>query len=386
MEGYGLTECSPIIVGNPMSTDRRPGYVGIPFPDTQVRIANPDNLDETQPDGVEGEVLARGPQIFKGYLNNDEATEAAFHGEWFRTGDMGVMEEDGFIRLVSRIKEIIITGGFNVYPGEVEEILREHPSIDDVAVVGRPREDGSEDVVACLDLADGAALDPEGLKDYCRERLTRYKVPAPSTTLRSWRRTRWARSAAARSRQTSSAASRPNRTEMFRLIDSPSDPCACRRARGAFPCRIHRSQHPAERDGRCGRRDVGKRSADVLDTAQAQLTEYFAGQRRTFELPSIRLRRPTSAPRCTRSWRKLATGRRSPTATSLSYSAAPARRGPWAVRAAPIPAHRAAVPSCAAQRWRARRLRGWSGSQTFLLTLEETRGLLRVWDMLSPQK
>ena len=177
VEGYGLTECSPIIVGNPMSTDRRPGYVGIPFPDTQVRIANPDNLDETQPDGVEGEVLARGPQIFKGYLNNEEATEAAFHGEWFRTGDMGVMEEDGFIRLVSRIKEIIITGGFNVYPGEVEEILREHPSIDDVAVVGRPREDGSEDVVACLDLADGAALDPEGLKDYCRERLTRYKVP-----------------------------------------------------------------------------------------------------------------------------------------------------------------------------------------------------------------
>jgi len=164
VEGYGLTECSPIIVGNPMSTDRRPGYVGIPFPDTEVRIANPDNLDETQPDGVEGEVLARGPQIFKGYLNNQEATDAAFHGDWFRTGDMGIMEEDGFIRLVSRIKEIIITGGFNVYPGEVEEILREHPSVDDAAVVGRPRDDGSED-------------DPEGLKDYCRERLTRYKVP-----------------------------------------------------------------------------------------------------------------------------------------------------------------------------------------------------------------
>ncbi|HAT1137475.1 TPA: long-chain fatty acid--CoA ligase [Corynebacterium striatum] len=177
VEGYGLTECSPIIVGNPMSTDRRPGYVGIPFPDTEVRIANPDNLDETQPDGVEGEVLARGHQVFKGYLNNPEATEAAFHNGWFRTGDMGIMEEDGFIRLVSRIKEIIITGGFNVYPGEVEEVLRTHPAIDDVAVVGRPRSDGSEDVVACIDLADGAALDPEGLKEFCRERLTRYKVP-----------------------------------------------------------------------------------------------------------------------------------------------------------------------------------------------------------------
>ncbi|WP_293769741.1 long-chain-fatty-acid--CoA ligase [uncultured Corynebacterium sp.] len=177
VEGYGLTECSPIIVGNPMTDDRRPGYVGIPFPDTEVRIANPDNLDETQPDGVEGEVLARGPQIFHGYLNNEEATAAAFHNGWFRTGDMGVMEEDGFIRLVSRIKEIIITGGFNVYPGEVEEVLLSHPDIDDVAVVGRPRSDGSEDVVACIDLKDGAALDPEGLKEFCRERLTRYKVP-----------------------------------------------------------------------------------------------------------------------------------------------------------------------------------------------------------------
>ncbi|MDN6460116.1 MAG: long-chain fatty acid--CoA ligase, partial [Corynebacterium flavescens] len=177
VEGYGLTECSPIIVGNPMTTDRRPGYVGIPFPDTEVRIANPDNLDETQPDGTAGEVLARGHQVFKGYLNNPEATAAAFHNGWFRTGDMGIMDSDGFIRLVSRIKEIIITGGFNVYPGEVEEVLRTHPSIDDVAVVGRPRPDGSEDVVACIDLSDGAALDPEGLKDFCRERLTRYKVP-----------------------------------------------------------------------------------------------------------------------------------------------------------------------------------------------------------------
>ena len=129
------------------------------------------------PDGEEGEVLARGPQVFKGYFGDEEATQKAFHGDWFRTGDMGVMEDDGFIRLVSRIKEIIITGGFNVYPGEVEEVLTSHPDVDQAAVVGRPRSDGSEDVVACVILADGAAMDPEGLKDYCRERLTRYKVP-----------------------------------------------------------------------------------------------------------------------------------------------------------------------------------------------------------------
>ncbi|AEX45611.1 long-chain-fatty-acid--CoA ligase [Corynebacterium diphtheriae] len=177
VEGYGLTETSPVLCGNPMNGNRRPGYIGVPFPDTEIRIANPDNLDETMPDGEAGEVLARGPQIFQGYLNKPEATAATFHGDWFRTGDMGVMEEDGFIRLVSRIKEIIITGGFNVYPAEVEEALIAHPDVDDAAVVGRPRKDGSEDVVACIVLKDGAALDPEGLKTHCRKLLTRYKVP-----------------------------------------------------------------------------------------------------------------------------------------------------------------------------------------------------------------
>ena len=177
VEGYGLTETSPIIVGNPMNSNRRPGYVGIPFPDTEVRIGNPENLDETMLDGQEGEVLVRGPQVFAGYLNTPEATEASFHNDWYRTGDVGVMEEDGFIRLVARIKEVIITGGFNVYPLEVEEVLESHKDIADCAVVGLPREDGSESVVAAITLTKGAALDPEGLKNYCRERLTRYKVP-----------------------------------------------------------------------------------------------------------------------------------------------------------------------------------------------------------------
>ncbi len=177
VEGYGLTECSPIIVGNPMNTDRRPGYVGIPFPDTEIRVADPDDPDVTVPDGEEGEVLVRGPQVFSGYLNQPEATEASFHDGWYRTGDIGIMEEDGFLRLVARIKEVIITGGFNVYPPEVEDALRQHPDIADVAVVGVPREDGSENVVACITLNEGAALDPDGLKEFARERLTAYKVP-----------------------------------------------------------------------------------------------------------------------------------------------------------------------------------------------------------------
>lgn len=177
VEGYGLTETSPIIVGNPMTKDRRPGYVGVPFPDTSIRIANPENLSETQPDGVEGEVLVRGPQVFKSYLNQPEATENSFHDGWYRTGDVGVMEPDGFIRLVARIKEVIITGGFNVYPAEVEEVLVSHPDVEDAAVVGLPREDGSENVVAAITLVEGGALDPDGLKEYCRGLLTRYKVP-----------------------------------------------------------------------------------------------------------------------------------------------------------------------------------------------------------------
>lgn len=177
IEGYGLTETAPLLTGNPLDGRRRPGYVGLPFPNTEIRIANPNNPDETMPDGEPGELLARGPQVFAGYLNNQEANQRAFHNGWFRTGDMAVMEPDGWIRLVSRIKEMIITGGFNVYPDEVEGVLREHPDIEDIAVVGRPRPDGSEDVVACITLVHGAELNPAGLKEYARERLTRYKVP-----------------------------------------------------------------------------------------------------------------------------------------------------------------------------------------------------------------
>ena len=177
VEGYGLTETSPVIVANPVNENRRPGYIGVPMPNTVIRIADQNDPSRTMPDGEEGEVLVKGPQVFQGYLNKPEASEEAFHDGWFRTGDMGVMEEDGFLRLVSRLKEIIITGGFNVHPAEVEETISSHRDVADVAVVGRPRKDGSEDVVACVILNDGAELDPEGLREYCRKRLTRYKVP-----------------------------------------------------------------------------------------------------------------------------------------------------------------------------------------------------------------
>lgn len=180
VEGYGLTETSPIVLGNPMSTDRRPGYVGIPFPDTEARIVDPENPERTLPPGEAGELLVRGPQVFKGYLNKPEATRASFVGDWFRTGDMAIMEEDGFVRIVSRIKEMIITGGFNVYPAEVEGVLSEHEVVERVAVVGLPKEDGSERVVAAIVTKGGAVLDAgvlESLRTHCRSALTPYKVP-----------------------------------------------------------------------------------------------------------------------------------------------------------------------------------------------------------------
>ncbi|WP_448851680.1 long-chain-fatty-acid--CoA ligase [Corynebacterium sp. 335C] len=177
VEGYGLTETSPIIVGNPMDGNRRPGYVGIPFPDTEVRVVDPEEPTRELPYGEEGEVVVRGPQVFAGYLNMPEATEKSFADGWYRTGDVGVMEPDGFLRLVARIKEVIITGGFNVYPAEVEEVLLEHPHIADATVVGLPKSDGSELVVAAVALDDYAQLDTGAYRDHCRDNLTRYKVP-----------------------------------------------------------------------------------------------------------------------------------------------------------------------------------------------------------------
>lgn len=183
VEGYGLTETSPIVLGNPMSDDRRPGYVGIPFPDTQARVVDQKNPARVLPDGEAGELVVRGPQVFGGYLNRPDATKDAFApgedglGDWFRTGDMAVMDADGFVKIVSRIKEMIVTGGFNVYPAEVEEVLLEHPSVAQASVVGLPRVDGSETVAAAIVLAEGMALNDEVLKEHCRGGLARYKVP-----------------------------------------------------------------------------------------------------------------------------------------------------------------------------------------------------------------
>ncbi|WP_010540926.1 long-chain-fatty-acid--CoA ligase [Dietzia alimentaria] len=177
VEGYGMTETSPITVGNPMSTARRAGYIGIPFPDTDVRIADKDNPSVDVLGGEPGELLVKGPQVFPGYWGNTEATEGAFVDGWLRTGDVVVQDPDGFLRVVDRIKEMIVTGGFNVYPSEVEDVLRTAPGIADCAVVGRPHPEGGEQVVAAVVLESGATLDVEAVRAHCKASLAGYKVP-----------------------------------------------------------------------------------------------------------------------------------------------------------------------------------------------------------------
>jgi long-chain acyl-CoA synthetase len=177
VEGYGMTETSPVALGNPIGPSRRPGTVGVPFPSTEIRVVDPADTSVDRPFGESGELLIRGPQVFQGYWRRpSETAESLLPGGWVRTGDIVTVSPDGFVTVVDRLKEIIITGGFNVAPTEVEEALHGHPDIVESAVVALPRK-GGEEVVAAVVLREGAVLDPEVLRDYCKLHLAAYKVP-----------------------------------------------------------------------------------------------------------------------------------------------------------------------------------------------------------------
>ena len=178
VEGYGMTEASPIVAGNPIGPSRRPGTVGVPFPSTDIRVIDPENPTIDRGFEEEGELLVSGPQIFSGYWDRpSESAQALLPGGWLRTGDIVRVSADGFITVVDRIKELIVTGGFNVAPSEVEEALLAHPDIVDAAAVGLPSANGGEDVVAAVVLTPGAELNVTAVRDYCRTRLSAYKVP-----------------------------------------------------------------------------------------------------------------------------------------------------------------------------------------------------------------
>jgi long-chain acyl-CoA synthetase len=178
VEGYGMTESSPVALGNPFYPTRRTGTIGVPFPSTLMKVVDLDDPTREVPQGEPGELLLKGPQVFQGYWNNpDETAKTLLPGGWLRTGDIVTVDADGFTTIVDRAKELIITGGFNVSPSEVEAALRLQADVVDAAVFGKPLERGGEMVVAAVELKPGATLDQEGLRAHLREQLAAYKIP-----------------------------------------------------------------------------------------------------------------------------------------------------------------------------------------------------------------
>jgi long-chain acyl-CoA synthetase len=189
VEGYGMTEASPVCLGNPFHPSRRAGTIGIPFPSTYMRVVDVDDPTREVAQGERGELLIKGPQVFSGYWNNTEETAKSLLPDgWLRTGDVVTVDADGFTTIVDRVKELIITGGFNVSPSEVENVLRGHPDLTDAAVVGVPAASGGEKVVAVVLLRPGAALDETALRNYCKERLSGYKVPREIVAIKDFPR------------------------------------------------------------------------------------------------------------------------------------------------------------------------------------------------------
>ena len=176
VEGYGLTEASPVTHANPIWGRRKAGRIGLPWPDTECRIVNPETGEEVK-QGEVGELQVRGPQVMKGYWNRPEETEKVLKDGWLSTGDMAFMDEEGYFAIMDRKKDVIIAGGFNIYPREVEEVLYEHPAIQEAAVVGVPDPYRGETVKAFIVLKEGERITEEELDAYCRERLAAYKVP-----------------------------------------------------------------------------------------------------------------------------------------------------------------------------------------------------------------
>ena len=182
IEGYGMTESSPVALGSPCGPNRQPGTLGVPFPSTYIRIADQEDPYTEVAQGERGELLLSGPQVFAGYWQRPEESAQVLveidGRTWLRTGDVVVLQDDGFVRLVDRIKEMIITGGFKVFPSQVEDHLRDMPGVADVAVVGIPGGDLGEKVVAAIVLAKGAtAIDLEAVRAWSAERIARYAIP-----------------------------------------------------------------------------------------------------------------------------------------------------------------------------------------------------------------
>lgn len=176
VEGYGLSEASPVVACNPVHRTK-PGTVGIPLPGTLCRVVDLETGTRELPPGEAGELVVQGPQVMQGYWNRPAETAAALRDGWLYTGDVATMDAEGYITIVERKKDLILTGGFNVYPREVEEVLFQHPQIEEAAVAGIPDPYAGQRVKAFVVPKAGARLTEEEVIAFCRERLAGYKVP-----------------------------------------------------------------------------------------------------------------------------------------------------------------------------------------------------------------
>lgn len=174
VEGYGLTETSPVVTINPLDGTNKIGSIGLPIPNTEIKFI--DDKNEEVLVGERGEICVKGPQVMAGYWNRKEATDEVIKDGWLMTGDIGVIDKQGFIQIVDRKKEMVLVSGFNVYPNEVERVISSHPKVLEVGVIGVPDKKTSEAVKAVIVKKD-ESLTEEEIKLYCKEKLTNYKCP-----------------------------------------------------------------------------------------------------------------------------------------------------------------------------------------------------------------
>jgi long-chain acyl-CoA synthetase len=175
LEGYGLSETSPVASFNHPHKERKPGTIGTPFEGVQMRVVDAEGAG--LPPGEVGEIVIRGHNVMKGYWGKPEATAEAIPDGWFRTGDLATVDGDGYFTIVGRKKDLIIRGGYNVYPREIEEVLHEHPAVAEVAVVGIPHAELGEEIGAAVQLKPDASATPAELRAFARERVAAYKYP-----------------------------------------------------------------------------------------------------------------------------------------------------------------------------------------------------------------
>jgi len=177
LEGFGMSETSPVTHANPIENRRKVGSIGIPVPHTDVRVVSLDGDDTEVPTGSEGELVIRGPQVMAGYWKQPEETARAMRNGWLHTGDLAVVDDDGYFTIVGRTKDMINVNGFKVYPDEVDQLLMAHDAVLETATIGIPDDKHGETVKSFIVLNPGAKMSQQDVQDYCREHLASYKVP-----------------------------------------------------------------------------------------------------------------------------------------------------------------------------------------------------------------